>query len=77
MRWMVSALTSSLGKFYGLIGPDGAGKSSLLKIVAGVLAQDSGELTVFGTKIRNERDADAVKDRIGSDAAGSWAKFIC
>ncbi|GGX32791.1 ATP-binding cassette domain-containing protein [Undibacterium squillarum] len=53
------------GEIYGLIGPDGAGKSSLLKIVAGVLAQDSGELTVFGTKIRNERDADAVKDRIG------------
>ena len=53
------------GEIYGLIGPDGAGKSSLLKIVAGVLAQDTGELTVFGTKIRNERDADAVKDRIG------------
>ena len=59
------SLSLKPGEIYGLIGPDGAGKSSLLKIIAGVLAQDQGELTVFGTRIQNERDADKVKDRIG------------
>ena len=32
------------GELYGLIGPDGAGKSSLMKAVAGVLAFEAGAL---------------------------------
>ncbi|MBI3343953.1 MAG: ATP-binding cassette domain-containing protein, partial [Gammaproteobacteria bacterium] len=31
------------GEIYGLIGPDGAGKSSLMKSIAGVLTFDGGE----------------------------------
>ncbi|NDI85715.1 ATP-binding cassette domain-containing protein [Undibacterium crateris] len=53
------------GEIYGLIGPDGAGKSSLLKAVAGVLAHDEGELRVFSQLIRNEADSELIKDRIG------------
>lgn len=53
------------GEIYGLIGPDGAGKSSLLKSVAGVLAHDSGDLQVFGTLINSEKSSELIKDRIG------------
>ncbi len=53
------------GEIYGLIGPDGAGKSSLLKAVAGVLAHDEGELRVFSQLINNEADSELIKDRIG------------
>ncbi|QDT02132.1 putative ABC transporter ATP-binding protein YbhF [Rubripirellula lacrimiformis] len=53
------------GEIYGLIGPDGAGKSSLMKAVAGVLTYDSGTLDVFGTRVDSERSAEAIKDRIG------------
>ncbi len=35
-------LTVRTGEIYGLIGPDGAGKSSLMKAVAGVLSYESG-----------------------------------
>lgn len=53
------------GEIYGLIGPDGAGKSSLLKAIAGVLAHDAGELRVFAQPLSNEAEAERIKDRIG------------
>ncbi|TWU35723.1 putative ABC transporter ATP-binding protein YbhF [Novipirellula aureliae] len=53
------------GEIFGLIGPDGAGKSSLMKAVAGVLTYDSGRLDVFGTRVDSEQSAETIKDRIG------------
>lgn len=58
-------LTVRRGRMHGLIGPDGAGKSSLMKIVAGVLTHDAGTVEVFGESIRSERSAERVKQRIG------------
>ncbi|KJV33935.1 ABC transporter [Aquitalea magnusonii] len=53
------------GELYGLIGPDGAGKSSLMKAVAGVLSYEQGQLEVFGQLLDSERHAEAIKGRIG------------
>lgn len=53
------------GEIYGLIGPDGAGKSSLMKAIAGVLTFDSGEVEVLGTLLKSERDCERIKGRIG------------
>jgi ABC-2 type transport system ATP-binding protein len=53
------------GEIHGLIGPDGAGKSSLMKAVAGVLTYDAGAVEVFGIKVDSEASAERVKDRIG------------
>ncbi len=50
---------------YGLIGPDGAGKSTLMKAVAGVLAYDAGRVEVFGLPVGSEAEAERIKDRIG------------
>ena len=36
------------GDLFGLVGPDGAGKSTALKILAGVLKASAGEAQVFG-----------------------------
>jgi ABC-2 type transport system ATP-binding protein len=58
-------LTIHPGEIYGLIGPDGAGKSSLMKAIAGVLAFESGSLEVFGTRVDSERSAELVKGRLG------------
>ncbi len=43
------------GDLFGLIGPDGAGKSTALKILAGILKQSGGEATVFGKKPADAR----------------------
>lgn len=59
------SLSVHRGELYGLIGPDGSGKSSLLKAIAGVLTYDSGTVEVFGTVIDSERAAERVKPRIG------------
>lgn len=53
------------GEIYGLIGPDAAGKSSLMKAIAGVLSYDSGLIEVFDTPVISERTAEQVKGRIG------------
>ena len=60
-----ASLDVARGEIYGVIGPDGAGKSSLLKAVAGVLTFNSGEIDVFGIRISSERDAERIKGRLG------------
>jgi len=53
------------GEIYGLIGPDGAGKSSLMKAIAGVLSFEGGSIEVFGQTIDSEAAAEKVKGRLG------------
>ncbi len=53
------------GEIYGLIGPDGAGKSSLMKAIAGVLTFDAGSIEVFDVNVDSEWTAEKIKDRIG------------
>ena len=58
-------LTVRPGELYGLIGPDGAGKSSLMKALAGVLSYEQGTVEVFGVSIDSEAAAERIKPRIG------------
>lgn len=53
------------GEVYGLIGPDGAGKSSLMKAIAGVLSYEAGAVEVFGITVDTERAAERIKPRLG------------
>ncbi|MDD4576001.1 MAG: ABC transporter ATP-binding protein [Bacteroidales bacterium] len=41
-------LTVEQGGFYGLIGPDGAGKTTLMRIITALLLPDSGSIMVGG-----------------------------
>ena len=36
------------GEFFGIIGPNGGGKSTLLKVLAGIYRQDRGEVRING-----------------------------
>ncbi|GAN79168.1 ABC transporter [Acidocella aminolytica 101 = DSM 11237] len=45
---------TSPGLVTGLIGPDGAGKTTLMRLVAGLLSLDEGRIEVFGTDVSTE-----------------------
>jgi len=50
------------GELFGLVGPDGAGKTTTLRMLAGVLRPSDGDAVVFGTSVR--QDPEAVKHHI-------------
>lgn len=43
------------GEIYGLIGPDGAGKTSTFQILGGVMPETSGEISIYGKTAREAR----------------------
>lgn len=49
------SLTVDSGELFGLIGPDGAGKSTIYRILATLLAPDSGEVSMAGLDPRRDR----------------------
>ena len=47
--------TVQQGEIFGLIGPDGAGKTTIFHILGGVMAASEGEIEVLGTSPRDAR----------------------
>ena len=50
------------GGLVSLVGPDGAGKTTFMRLVCGLLIPTSGELEVFG--MNTATDAEAIQKRI-------------
>ncbi len=50
-------LTIPAGRIVGLLGPNGCGKSTLIKLIAGLLQPDSGEIFVGGHPVGEESKA--------------------
>jgi ABC-2 type transport system ATP-binding protein len=57
-------LTVNTGEIYALLGKNGAGKTTSLRMVAGLLRPDAGEIGVFGI--------DARADPIGAKRVTAW-----
>lgn len=54
------SLTLPSGCIMGLVGENGAGKSTTIRLLLGMTRPDSGEITVFGQKLTRE-----LKEKIG------------
>lgn len=52
----------SRGEVFGLVGPDGAGKTTTMRILAAILAPDSGEAHILG--LNSAREREKIHDRI-------------
>ena len=51
------------GEITGLVGPDGAGKTTLIRLLAGLMKPDDGEILVDGIDVI--ADPESVYQRIG------------
>jgi len=51
------------GELFGLVGPDGAGKTTLFRILTTLLVPDAGSATVLGLDV--VRDLWAIRSRVG------------
>lgn len=56
-------LTVEPGEIFGLIGPDGAGKSTALRLMVGLFDPDDGAVRVDGIDVA--ADPEAVRERLG------------
>ncbi|MBI5768279.1 MAG: ABC transporter ATP-binding protein [Verrucomicrobia bacterium] len=51
------------GEIFGLVGPDGAGKTTTMRLLTGILSPTAGTATVAGFDVA--RDSERLKDHIG------------
>ena len=61
----VDGLTLSVapGEIFGLVGPDGAGKTTTMRLLTGVMQPTAGSATVLGVEVT--RDPEAIRHRLG------------
>jgi ABC-type multidrug transport system ATPase subunit len=45
------------GEIYGLVGPDGAGKTALIRILTGIMSASSGSTTIGGVDVLKDPDS--------------------
>jgi ABC-2 type transport system ATP-binding protein len=56
------SFTVARGELFGMVGPDGAGKTTTLRMLAGVLPPSSGDAEIMGVSVA--RDPEGVKPHI-------------
>ena len=56
-------LSINKGEMYGLVGPDGAGKTTTMRLLTGIMTPTSGEAWVGGYSVLS--DAEQIKNKIG------------
>ena len=61
----VDALTLAVdeGEIFGLVGPDGAGKTTIMRLLTAIMEPDGGEAWVVGR--HTVREAEKIKENIG------------
>src|SRR3990172_647211 len=57
------SLSVSGGEIYGLVGPDGGGKTRTMRLLCGVLRADLGQVTIAGFDVGNQPEQ--ARERIG------------
>ena len=70
-------LTINQGEIFGLIGPSGVGKSTLINILTGQLLPTSGEAFVFGRDTKQLGDTEYSQMGMVFDVPGLFERLSC
>jgi ABC-2 type transport system ATP-binding protein len=57
------SLSVAGGEIFGLVGPDGAGKTTAMRLLTGVMSATAGSATVLGVDVT--REPETIRHRIG------------
>ena len=70
------SITLEPGKIYGLVGENGAGKSTFIKILMGLYQADAGYLVIKGTKLRSVKNPAIARNVLKMDAVFQESSLI-
>lgn len=59
-------MTVRKGEIYGFLGQNGAGKTTIMRMLTGLMAPSKGSVHLFGKTYRKTKDANEIKKRIGT-----------
>jgi len=65
------------GEIFGLLGPSGAGKTSVIKIISGQIKSDSGSVHILGNVIDNVSSRIYEKFGVVLDQPGLYDRLSC
>ncbi|MDD6193543.1 MAG: ABC transporter ATP-binding protein [Lachnospiraceae bacterium] len=65
------------GQIFGLLGPSGAGKTTLIKIITGQLKADKGEVFILGKSATQLTGKDTGRIGIMMDSFGMYERLSC
>lgn len=65
------------GEIFGLLGPSGAGKTTLIKILTGQLEQKNGQALLFGRNTGQLMSGDYTKIGMVLDNSGLYERLTC
>jgi ABC-2 type transport system ATP-binding protein len=70
------SLTVERSEIVALLGPNGAGKTTTLRMLAGLIAPDSGSVTIDGVRLTRSTGS-ALRNRIGllTETPGLWDRL--
>jgi ABC-2 type transport system ATP-binding protein len=61
------------GNAFGVLGPNGSGKTTTVRLLTGLLMPDSGTVKLFGELV-NPANADLLRRRIASLSPEFWRR---
>lgn len=65
------------GEIFGLLGPSGAGKTTLIRVLTGQLTFESGDAMVMGKSVRSLKGKDKKKFGVMMDDFGLYDRLTC
>ncbi|MBQ9448996.1 MAG: ATP-binding cassette domain-containing protein [Acholeplasmatales bacterium] len=71
------SLTINRGDIYGFVGENGAGKTTIIRVITGLISADSGDYELFGISSKNEKELNKVKSKISAivESPSVYANF--